>query len=196
MLKKERQLPVFPDSTNAPLVDGEVYAFDRLTGKPQWQSPAVIEGYGVPLNQLRDVPVLVFARRVATNDTRPSRSPVEVIWVDRRDGRLLKKIKEKRTVTTNTLSMVADPQAATVSMQLMNSQDFLLTFTDKARPPEPPAQDGKHVRVDAKPASQISSVQSRTAFLSDRRVRIRRTERDNGARRNLHAYLCSRGGGH
>ncbi len=54
----------FPDPQTAPLIDAAVYAYDRRSGQPQWQMPALIQGYSVPLSQPPDVPVLAFARQV------------------------------------------------------------------------------------------------------------------------------------
>jgi len=54
---------------SAPLITGHLYAFDRATGKPQWQVPASIESFGLPLDQPTESPLLVFLRQV-----RPTRS--------------------------------------------------------------------------------------------------------------------------
>jgi len=43
-----------------PLINGRLYAFDRHSGKPMWQSAATVEDYSLPLGQPSEVPVLVL----------------------------------------------------------------------------------------------------------------------------------------
>jgi hypothetical protein len=132
----------FPnDETTCPLIDGEIYAFHRPSGRPQWSAPAIIEGYGLPLDQPDDVPVLAFVRQIASSNRR-SRLPVlSMLCIDKRDGRLLLEANDLR-FQHGSFFMSGDPDKHVVSLRLLNVHNYLMTFTDEAQPSEPPAQIG------------------------------------------------------
>lgn len=126
----------------APLIVGRIYAFDRATGKPQWQSPAFIERYGLPMDQPADVPVLTFLRHInKTGRGVPNTTQASLLCLDRRDGRILF-AKDDVPQTAQLYSIVGDPEKQTVSVQLP-ARIFSITFTKEPQPPEPPAQTGE-----------------------------------------------------
>ncbi len=132
----------FPDEANCPLIDGDVYAFHRPSGRPQWSVPAVVEGYGLPLDQPDDVPVLAFVPQISRNSGRSRRPTLSMLCLDKRDGRLLLEA-ENLNFSYGSFFMSGDPQQRTVSLRLLNVHNYLLTFTDEPQPPEPPAQVGR-----------------------------------------------------
>lgn len=126
----------------APMIVGRVYAFDRASGKPQWQSPAFIDRYGLPLDQPADVPVLTFLRHITKlGKGVPNQTQSSMLCLDRRDGRMLF-AKDDIPQTMQIYSIVGDPEKQLVSVQLP-SRVFNITFTDQPRAPEPPAQTGE-----------------------------------------------------
>ncbi len=69
------------------LVTGHVYAFDRATGKPQWNGPAYIEQQGFVLGQPGDLPVITFVRNVQTfGGARNQQMHGSVLCLDKRTG--------------------------------------------------------------------------------------------------------------
>ena len=132
----------FPDPQIAPLIDGDVMAFDRVSGQPQWQTPAVIEGYGLPLDQPREVPVLAFVRQVSRTDNRSRRRlELGLLCIDKRDGRLIVEFDGLNS-TYGSFFMSGDPASKTVSLRLLNIHNYQLTFSDEPQPPAPTAQTG------------------------------------------------------
>jgi outer membrane protein assembly factor BamB len=132
----------WPDPQTAPLIDGDIHAFDRRTGESQWQSPAVMEGYGLPLDQASDLPVLTFIRReVEASNRGGRRGTLRILCIDRRDGRLLME-RDNINVTYGSFYVAGDPASHTVSIRLLNVHGYQLTFTDEPQPPAPPAQMG------------------------------------------------------
>lgn len=136
------QYTPFPDQVEAPMIDGEIYAFDRETGERQWQTPAVIEAYGLPRQQPTNLPVLTFARQVTRRDNTARRRPnLDVLCIDRRDGRPL--INEQDLQGGyGSYSIVGTPDQHRVALRMMSAHNYLLTFTDAPQPPAPPVQTG------------------------------------------------------
>ena len=132
----------FPDAQSAPLVDAAVYAFDRRTGQPQWQVPAMIQGYSVPLTQPPDLPVLAFVRQVfrARGGNQP-RPKLSLLCLDKRDGRILLDL-DNLNYSFGSFLMVGDDREHMVTVRLLNVHNYQLEFTDQPQAPEPPAQTG------------------------------------------------------
>ncbi len=140
----ERGLTIasFPDAQTAPLIDAAVYAFDRGTGQAQWQVPAVIQGYSLPINQPADVPLLVFLRQVfRAQGARQGRPKLSLLCLDKRDGRLLQEVDDLN-YSFGSFLVVGDDRERTVSVRLLNVHNYEFKFTDEPQPPEPPLQTG------------------------------------------------------
>ena len=132
----------FPDPQTSPLIDAAVYAYDRRTGQPQWPSPAMIQGYSVPLSQPPDVPVLAFARQVLrARGGQQSRPQLALLCLDKRDGRILLDV-DNLNYSFGSLTLIGDDREHTVMVRLLNVHNYQLQFTDQPQPPEPPAQTG------------------------------------------------------
>ena len=76
----------------AQLIYGQIYSVDADSGEQLWQAPATIEGWGLPIYQPAESPILVLLRqlnpRTAQNRTSGSIKS-EFFCLDARDGRLL-----------------------------------------------------------------------------------------------------------
>ncbi len=132
----------FPDSNSAPLIDSHVYAFDRRTGSAQWQVPAIVEGYSLPLTQPTNLPVLAFVRQEFHSSSRArGRAQLALLCLDKRDGRIVADI-DKLTSSYGSFQMIGDDAEKSMTLQLLNVHVFRLNFTHDPQPPEPPAQTG------------------------------------------------------
>jgi hypothetical protein len=142
--RADATLSIQPDlgSVISPLVEGPLYAFDRRTGEPSWPSAAYIDRYGLPLEQPADVPVLTFLRQVnPLSGNAPARPTLSILCLDKRSGRV---ILDRASLLTSaqTYEVVGNPGRGSVDVRIPNNT-FTITFTDKPRPPEPPAQTGE-----------------------------------------------------
>ncbi len=125
-----------------PLVTGQLYAFQRRTGKSSWPAPVAIERFGFPLDQPRETPVLLFLRHSAPAATQgPRREQTTVLCLDRRDGKPLLD-KAEIPAQTNTFDVVADRRNQTVTIGLP-SKTFTITLNAAADspPPQTPAPE-------------------------------------------------------
>ena len=123
------------------LITGNIYAFDRQTGKSLWPVPATVSRWALPLNQPGDSPVLVFVRELhQRSSVRTTRSSINSAFfcLDKRDGRLLMPEK-KVSGYIRSFAIVADPPEKQVTV-MVNNQSHVFHFTDKPLPPAAPVQ--------------------------------------------------------
>ena len=123
------------------MITGNIYAFDRTTGKSLWPVPATVSRWALPLNQPGDSPVLVFVRELhQKSSVRTTRSSVnsEFFCLDKRDGRLLM-AEKKVTGYIRSFAVIADPSQQQVTV-MINGQLHLFQFTDERLPPAAPVQ--------------------------------------------------------
>lgn len=117
---------------------GHVYAFQRATGKLQWQTPAFVAHHWLPPDQPDESPLLFFvAGRNAS-----SRRTTAVLALDRQTGRIVYE-NELHGIAMN-CDLVADPAKQTMTLWLIgeNNKSISFQFTDRPQPPAPPAQTG------------------------------------------------------
>ena len=123
------------------MITGNIYSFDRKTGKPTWSTPATVSRWALPLNQPIDSPVLVFVRELHQKSAvRTNRSAVnsEFFCLDKRDGRLLMAPK-KVSGYIRSFAVVAEPTQQQVTV-MVNGQMHIFQFTDERLPPAAPLQ--------------------------------------------------------
>jgi hypothetical protein len=119
-----------------PLVTGQLYAFDRRSGKPSWPAPVAIEQFGLPMDQARETPVLLLLRQFTPAAAQgPRREQTSILCLDRRDG---KPLLDKTDVPsqTNAFELVADRRKQTVTISLP-AKTFVITLSDSAAPAVP-----------------------------------------------------------
>jgi outer membrane protein assembly factor BamB len=134
-------------------VHGRVYAFDRRSGKSQWQVPAFVAQHCLPPDQPAESPLLVFVRnRTRTVGGNAARAAGSVLCLDRRDGRLVwdsdnETANERRIISqVNFCEIVADPAKWAVTLAVQSpptGRAVTIQFTDQPTPPQPPAQTGE-----------------------------------------------------
>jgi outer membrane protein assembly factor BamB len=118
---------------------GRVYAFSRMTGKLQWQTPAFVSHHWLPPDQPSESPLLFFiASRNANN-----KLTTAVLALDRRTGR---NVYEKEfDGMASTCDIMADPVKQSTSLLLAGQTGRAISFqfTDRPLPPQPPAHTGE-----------------------------------------------------
>jgi len=136
-VNSRRVIPV-PSNSTTPLVSGHVYAFDRLTFKPQWPGPAAIEQRAISLTQPSDLPVLTFVQQVMqTGNQNQRKRKTTVLCLDKRTGRKL--YTGEFPISGNPYRLFGDPTEKTVSI-VMTTSAAKLKFSDEPVAPAPPYQ--------------------------------------------------------
>ncbi len=135
---KTPQIQPMPQGTGSAFVSGNIYAFDRATGKALWDRPAILEQWGLALQQPVDLPVLVFARRVIDRKQKKNLNSLSFLFMDKQTGRAVVPI-EKRTNREYNFEIEGDPEKNTVSVLFKNST-LTLEFTDTPVSPAGPVQ--------------------------------------------------------
>ena len=118
---------------------GHTYAFDRETGKLQWQMPAFVSHHCLPADQPAESPLLMFVASRQAN----SKLSTSLLVLDRRTGR---NVYEKDLLGSSlSCDIVADLVKQTATIGLFGQPNRSLTFqlTSKPMAPEPPAQTGE-----------------------------------------------------
>jgi hypothetical protein len=136
-----------------PIINGRVFALDRQSGELLWPSPARIEDFALVLEQPRDLPVAVFARRATDREGR--RQKTSFLFLDKRTGALATPVRDF-TRRINNFEIVGDDEKKTVALHLRTAANtLLLTFTSDPAPPEPPYQPV--ARVEKKQGGNVLS---------------------------------------
>jgi len=160
ILATNRSVSTQPNSTAAtiraissgtamPLVTGNVYAFDRASGKPSWDAPVAVERFGFPVNQPTESPVLLFLRHMKpATSSGGTRYQTSILCIDRRNG---KKLVQKDDIPqqTYTYDIIADRQKQTVTASLPNTS-IVIKMADETTPTEEPSEEP----AAAKPAAE------------------------------------------
>ncbi len=144
----DREIQGLGGTLPAPMIKGRVYALDRHSAAPLWQTPATIDNYALPLNQPHDVPTLWFMRQVSESlQTTSRKNTTEILCIDRRDGRLLLSQQDIPT-RANSYDFLVDRPQRRVSLTVAGYA-VTIEFTDQPAPPQPPAQTGAAASADA-----------------------------------------------
>jgi hypothetical protein len=152
-----------PLGQSSPLVKGCVYALDRKTGESLWPVPAVVDYFGLPLDQSALLPTLTLMRNTSPNIEGGARSwKTEVLCLDKRDGRV---VFHKNDIPgqTQVFHVQGDVDQKSVAFMLPG-QSYTLTFTDDPRPPAPPAQTGAAMHSDKERVVDSSTIYTRIDF--------------------------------
>lgn len=162
ILATNRSVSTQPNSTAAtiraissgtamPLVTGNVYAFERTSGKPSWDAPVAIERFGLPMGQPTESPVLLFLRhmRPATSSG-STRYQTSILCIDRRNGKTLVQ-KDDIPAQTYTYDVIADRQKQTVTASLPNTS-IAIKMSDEPAPTEEPSEEPAAAKPSAESA--------------------------------------------
>nr|MBA3483628.1 PQQ-binding-like beta-propeller repeat protein [Pirellulales bacterium] len=137
---------------DSPVIDGELYLFDRASGEMQWNRPAEVVQQGLLLNQPADLPFIAFAGNLTRSDGGGSRSQTTLLVLDKATGRTLYQSDElPQTGGGHCVPRIVDAASHKAAVE-MAGQTILLQFTSDRRPPEPPAM--AEVESSARKASR------------------------------------------
>ena len=148
-------IPAAPNS----LISGQIYAFERGTGKKLWPAPLPVSQHGLLTNQPSGVPVLVMARQVhRLGPVSPREPKTSVLCIDKRTGKVVYQNDQLPGSTVASFEVLGDPAARTVTIGLP-SRSITLTFTDE--PADPQAAAGGATQASF--ARLVSQVAQRAA---------------------------------
>ncbi len=137
-----------PGGDHSTMIHGKVFALDRATGERQWDKPAIIDQFSMPLDQSPEVPVLTFLRHMTpTSRSGPRRLQTSLLCIDKRTGRTIVAKDDIRSHTYN-YGLQAKVQEQTVDLRLPG-KSFQFKFTDEkeaddANPPRNSAEGAKN----------------------------------------------------
>jgi len=132
-----------------PLVDGQVFAFDLRDGHMTWPGPAIVDSRGLALTQPADIPILVFVDRRLVRDASGSRTKLRLLCLDKATGATVYRKDELPDTPSGQFRVrAASGEKSSVDVE-MTAKTIRLTFTERPRSPEPPAND----LVEAPPRS-------------------------------------------
>jgi outer membrane protein assembly factor BamB len=127
------------NALDSPVVDGEVIALDRRTGAPLWPRPASVLHQALVLNQPADMPIILFAGTLAVKNRNEGRDATAALILDKATGRSLYASDElPPTGAGNCAVQLSDADRREITID-MAGNSLLVQFTDRRRPPEPPA---------------------------------------------------------
>lgn len=137
--------------TTTPMVTGNLYAFNRATGKPSWEGPVAVEQFGFPIDQPSESPVLMFLRHIRpAKSSGTTRYLTSILCVDRRNGKTLIQ-KDDIPAQTYAYECIADRQKQTVTLSVPNTS-IAITMTDKPAAEPAPAEQPAAAKPAADPA--------------------------------------------
>lgn len=123
----------------SPVIDGQLFVFDRATGRMRWNRPADLLQQALVLEQPADLPFIAFAGSLNSRTGGEPRESITMLLVDKATGRTLYRSDELAQMGAgNCLARVSDPANHEVTIE-MAGRSLVLQFTEGRRPPEPPA---------------------------------------------------------
>jgi outer membrane protein assembly factor BamB len=130
---------VQPLSLDSPVVDGQVFAFDRKSGTMPWSRPAGVQQQALVLDQPAELPFLTFAGTLTAPNGGEGRESLTMLLLDKETGRTLFRSDELAQMGAgNCLARVTDGANHEVTIE-MAGRSLTVQFTAARRPPEPPA---------------------------------------------------------
>lgn len=118
-----------PAAGNLP-VHGDLYAFDRATGRKLWPAPTRVEHQGLDLSQPAELPIIAFWR---PTDGRQGNNPTSfgMLCIDKRTGRIVYDARLEEAVYY--VDFDASAEKRQINLKLLAS-GLRLTFTDEPWP--------------------------------------------------------------
>ncbi|MCE9604177.1 MAG: PQQ-like beta-propeller repeat protein [Planctomycetia bacterium] len=137
-----------PGGFNNPLINGNLYGFDRKTQKQLYQTR--IEAYGLTLHQPEGIPMMVFASQIYENPRNGQVRPPQAVMlcIDKRTGRVL--YDKRLTAPINMIDLVGEPEKNAVVLKTMrNTMRF--TFSEEPWSDPITQPDPSYKGIGAKP---------------------------------------------
>ncbi len=147
----------------SPLLEGQLYAFDRKTGSPLWPAPVDVLNFGLPLNQPSELPVITFVTTISNNSRPGSAGRTGVVCIDKRDGRAV--LADESDGQSRYFRIEGEPASNRVEVKLQN-EIYSVEFTDEPHAPAGPAvlDPGQPISI---PGAELSETQKPEAATED-----------------------------
>ncbi|MEW4565675.1 PQQ-binding-like beta-propeller repeat protein [Bremerella sp. JC770] len=129
-----------PYDNSETLLRGEIYALDSESGELVWDSPALVhDNYLLEDFQSSGLPVIALVARLHRPDARTPQmnSALEVLLLDKRDGRVL--FRQEFSELSVTFSLSGNPSDKSIQLQLAALEVNLKFDPDQPPVPAPPA---------------------------------------------------------
>jgi outer membrane protein assembly factor BamB/tetratricopeptide (TPR) repeat protein len=137
---------------DSPVIDGQLFLFDRNSGDMRWSRPAEVAQQAMLLTQPVDLPFIAFAGMLTRSDGGGSRALTTMLILDKATGRTLYQSDElPQSGGGHCVPRIVEAASHQAAVE-MAGQTILLQFTDERRPPEPPAM--AEVESNAKKTSR------------------------------------------
>ncbi len=121
----------------APMINGEIYSFERSSGRALWPVPARVVNYGMPLDQPKESPILLFLRQTSDSRSRGTPNPTKwLLCLSRQTGEAVVDQMQLDQHPSSNLIQV-DPELLKTDILLPRTR-LSLEFSDEPRPPAPP----------------------------------------------------------
>ncbi len=117
---------------------GQLYLFDRQTGKNSWEQPAQVEGLPLMLDQGVDLPMITFAGNIVRRDKQGSKREIGLMLLEKSTGRMLFRQDDLPPSANYCLVQVSEDDPNEAVVEMINRR-IRLKFTNQPRAPEPPA---------------------------------------------------------
>jgi hypothetical protein len=138
---ESRQQPSRPIGPDYPVIDGQVYAFDRVTGEASWPGPAVVAHRGAALAAPLDVPLLLFVDHVAKRDSANTGVQLRLLCIDKLTGATQYRNDDLPATAGQQFRVRASSGKEPNITIEMSARTVRLDYSARPRPPEPPAND-------------------------------------------------------
>ena len=119
-------------------MDGQIYVFNRATGKPEFVRPATVKQQVLPLSQPVDLPVVAFAGHLPRQTNSGGKNFMRLLVLEKSSGRQLFS-QDDLPPSNNYFALRAGKSSPHEVVVEMLELDIHFAFTGRMRPPEPPA---------------------------------------------------------
>jgi outer membrane protein assembly factor BamB len=124
---------------DSPVISGQVFVFDRRSGRMLWNRPADVVQQAFLLTQGADLPFIVFAGAIETPRRTGTRAGTAILVLDKATGRTLYSSDDlPQAVAGQCVARITDAAEHKAAIE-MAGRTIELQFTGHRRPPEPPA---------------------------------------------------------
>jgi outer membrane protein assembly factor BamB len=124
---------------DSPVIDADVFAFERPNGDLRWARPASVLRQALVLNLPPDLPFIAFAGTLTSRSAADGRESMSVLLLDKATGRTIYSDDAiPQTGMGYCMARVTDAARREISLDVAG-RAMVVTYTDLRRPPEPPA---------------------------------------------------------
>lgn len=123
---------------NSPLVDGVIHALGR-DGRSIWPGPVMVDQYSLISSEVGKGPVLILTRAFLSKRDGQPVNLMDMVMIDRRDGRLL---REETAIPSKVMQWTSTVDSATGAVLISGPREYVVKASDEPMPPAPAARTG------------------------------------------------------